>query len=109
MFSDNFIGALSNRFWSMIGLAATIGIVTGFAVPLASSYQSQKFYQATPTQLPKSAILVIPTLVPTSGVASGVPENQNADMVRLVARNRRLEALVATLQKNSPAHHRLKR
>src|ERR1035441_7546915 len=45
MFSDNFIGALSNRFWSMIGLAATIGIVTGFAVPLASSYQSQKFYQ----------------------------------------------------------------
>lgn len=108
MFSDKFGVALSSRFWSMIGLAATIGIVTGFAVPLASSYQSQRFYQPTLAQTPKSAILVIPTLVPAARVAVAGSEKLSPDVERLAARNRRLEALWAALRKKSATRHRLK-
>ena len=80
-----------NRVWTLITAAATLGIVTGFAVPLAASYQHQKFYQPTRAQMPRETI-VIPTLA---------PEDPNSEVAKLAARNRRLEALVATLRKKA--------
>lgn len=86
-----------NRVLTLITAGATIGIVTGFAVPLAASYQHQKFYQPTRAQLPSETV-VVPTLAPSVAV---VPEDRDSEMARLAARNRRLEALVATLRKKA--------
>jgi hypothetical protein len=91
------VPSLKNRVWTLITAATTVGIVAGFAVPLAASYQHQKFYQPTKSQLPAETV-IIPTLAPTVVV---VPEDPNSAMARLADRNRRLEALVATLRKEA--------
>lgn len=90
----------STRFWTLITFVATVGIVTGFAVPLAASYQSQKYYQPAPSQIPASAVLVIPTIAPPPELAQQLSE-RDIEMGRLAARNRRLEALVEALRKKS--------
>ena len=86
-----------NRVMTLITAGATLGIVAGFAVPLAASYQHQKFYQPTRAQMP-SETFVVPTLIPPVAVA---PQDPDTQMARLAARNRRLEALVATLRKKT--------
>lgn len=99
MYSIERFIADSTRFWTLVTLVATVGIVTGFAIPLAASYQSQKFYEPTAAQLPNAAVVVIPTAVPVEMVAPTV--DRDAEMARLAARNRRLEVLVNVLRQKA--------
>ena len=97
MYSFERFIADSTRFWTLVTLVATVGIVTGFAVPLAASYQSQKYYQPSPGQIPSSAVLVIPTVAQPLEPGQQLSE-RDIEMGRLAARNRRLEALVEALR-----------
>jgi hypothetical protein len=91
-----------NAFWTLLSLALSIGIVTGFSLPLAGSYQSQRFYQPTFAQLPKAAVVIMPSVSPVPATVAAA-RDRDSEVARLAARNRRLEALVAGLRQRVDA------
>jgi hypothetical protein len=81
--------------WKMVGLTAIGGMVMGFALPIASSYQTVKIYTPPSRELTRAHVLEIPTL------AAEEPAVRDSEVERLKARNRRLEALLATLRRRN--------
>ena len=93
-----------NSLGTLIGLAATLGLATGFAIPLASSYQSSNDFQPKRVEAPKVAVLEIAPLTPPLPFAAAASADRDSEIARLTARNRRLEVLLATLrQRNNDA------
>lgn len=80
------------KVWKMAGLTMIGGMVTGFALPVAASYQTAKIYVPSPAQISRANVLEVPTL------AAADPDSE---VERLKARNRRLEALLATLRERT--------
>jgi cell division protein FtsB len=77
--------------WKLIGATILAGMVTGFALPIAASYQTEKYY--VPRRLAATPeILKIPTA-----------PDPDSEIARLRARNRELEAQIASLS-NHPAN-----
>ena len=91
------LNSRKTAFWTLLSIALSIGIVTGFSLPLAGSYQTQRVYQPTAAQLPKAAVIVIPTINALPAAAAATTD-RDSEVARLAARNRRLEALVASLR-----------
>jgi hypothetical protein len=89
----------NKTFWAVLPLSIIIGLVAGFAVPLlASRHSTGAFVPARVVSSEKSVAKVVPV----------VHEASASDLIRdlqlenLSVRNRRLEALVASLrQKNA--------
>jgi len=75
--------------WTLIVLAVTLGIATGFAIPLAASYQPKEFFHAKQVERPVTVLEIQPV---------SAPVNRDSEVERLSARNRRLEALLAALR-----------
>ncbi len=81
----------------MVGIGAAVGILTGFGVPLAASYQpSSDFHSKTDPAL-SVAVLEIPTVPPPTSYDL----TRDLEVARLEARNRRLLALLSTLRKRN--------
>jgi hypothetical protein len=86
-----------NFFWTLVGVAVTAGILTGFAVPLAASYQPESFFNPKTVEKRNVAVLEIQPLV-SAPQPSTVVVDVDPEMERLAERNRRLVALIATLR-----------
>jgi hypothetical protein len=85
--------------WKMAGLTIIGGMVTGFALPIASSYQTAQFYVPPPVNVSRSKVLEVPTLSPPPETVAAA--DRDSEVERLKARNRRLEALLAALRQRS--------
>ena len=83
----------NNTFWVLLLLAGVVGLASGFAVPLAASYQPKNAFHETPTQ---EVLEVVPVAAP---VVSNYDVARDLEVEQLAARNRRLEALVASLRR----------
>lgn len=88
--------------WKMLTLTTIGGIVTGFALPIASSYDarnSAELYVPSAQSLKNSPkVFEVPAIVIASAGATVANVNHDSEVERLKARNRRLEALLATLR-----------
>jgi len=73
------------KVWKMAGLTMIGGMVAGFALPMASSYQTTQVYVPSTAQI----------------AAQVSPAKADLEVERLKARNRRLEALLAALREKN--------
>ena len=91
--------------WKMLSLTMIGGIVTGFALPIASSYEARstsEIYVPPAHSLVKvPRVLEVATIAPSSTVVAVAQVNRDSEVERLKSRNRRLEALLATLRQRS--------
>jgi len=81
--------------WKMAGLTMIGGMVVGFALPVASSYQTAKVY------FPSASQLAPVNPVETDAEMAVSIVDRDTEVERLKARNRRLEALLAALRQRN--------
>ena len=90
----------NNKFWALILVAIVAGLATGFSVPLFASYRPKQVFE--PQEMERNGETVM-EILPAPAEPVGDDVEHDSEVQALAARNRRLEALVATLRKEKAA------
>jgi hypothetical protein len=89
----------NKTFWALLPLSVLIGLAAGFALPLLASRSPTVVFAPAPVVSSEKSVAKVVSVVPEPSASDLIRDLQ---LEKLSVRNRRLEALVASLrQKNA--------